>query len=43
LAVEEIRLLVGMVTVSVFDSADGIYAFALEQKGMNPADYPASD
>ncbi|MFJ7315263.1 DUF2213 domain-containing protein [Pseudomonas sp. NPDC098747] len=40
-AAEEVRPLVGPVTVSAFDSAGGIYAFALEQKGMNPKDYPA--
>jgi hypothetical protein len=42
IAAEEVRPLVGTVTVSAFDSAEGIYAFALEQKGMNPKDYPAS-
>ena len=40
-AAEEVRPLVGSVTVSAFDSAGGIYAFALEQKGINPKEYPA--
>lgn len=42
LAAEEVRPLVGPVTVSAFDSANGIYAFALEQKGLNPKNYPDS-
>lgn len=33
--------LVGRVTTTTFDSAGDIYAFALKEKGYDPADYPA--
>lgn len=42
LAAQEVRPLVGAVSVMAFDSADGIYGYALERRGVNPAQYPAS-
>lgn len=39
-AAQDVKPLVGVVSVMAFDSAEGIYGYALEKRGMNPALYP---
>lgn len=39
-AAQDVKPLVGVVSVMAFDSAEGIYSYALEKRGMNPAQYP---
>lgn len=41
-AAQEVKPLVGAVSVMAFDSADGIYGYALEKRGIAPAQYPPS-
>lgn len=39
-AAQDVKPLVGVVSVMAFDGAEGIYSYALEKRGMNPAQYP---
>ena len=41
-AAQAIRPLVGEVSALAFDSAEAVYAYALEKNGLNPKDYPAA-
>lgn len=41
-AAQEVKPLVGAVSAMAFDSAEGIYGYALEKRGIVPAQYPAS-